>query len=137
MLPLPVSVSRNMVPGGYTGGLHVCAVVGLRECMLIGVCTRTIEWSSFVVLNLGLDVITSLPPGVCAVAGLFQSFAVRASGFAIVNLSALASSFQCADSFLPWNKHICLRLLQIPLHCDDVHCGISGNVVPVLMRGDV
>ncbi|EMD41450.1 hypothetical protein CERSUDRAFT_110026 [Gelatoporia subvermispora B] len=53
-----------------------------------------IEWSSFIVLNIGLDVVESLPPGTRAVAGLFQSFAVRASGFAIVSLSSLAPSFQ-------------------------------------------
>ncbi|KAI0078494.1 TrkH-domain-containing protein [Panus rudis PR-1116 ss-1] len=54
----------------------------------------TIEWASFVVLDLGLDVLKSLSPGTQAVAGLFQSFAVRASGFSIVSLASLAPSFQ-------------------------------------------
>ncbi|OCH94151.1 TrkH-domain-containing protein [Obba rivulosa] len=53
-----------------------------------------IEWCSFIVLDRGLSVVESLPPGTRAVAGLFQSFAVRASGFSIVSLAALAPSFQ-------------------------------------------
>ncbi|TFK88517.1 TrkH-domain-containing protein [Polyporus arcularius HHB13444] len=53
-----------------------------------------IEWVCFIVLDIGLEVTDSLPGGTRAVAGLFQSFAVRASGFPIVSLSALAPSFQ-------------------------------------------
>ncbi|RPD81556.1 TrkH-domain-containing protein [Lentinus tigrinus ALCF2SS1-7] len=53
-----------------------------------------IEWTCFIVLDIGLEVTDSLPGGTRAVAGLFQSFAVRASGFAIVALSSLAPSFQ-------------------------------------------
>ncbi|CAL1696758.1 unnamed protein product [Somion occarium] len=53
-----------------------------------------IEWASFIVLDIGLAVTQSLPVGARVVAGLFQSFAVRASGFAIVSLSSLAPSFQ-------------------------------------------
>ncbi|KAI0719098.1 TrkH-domain-containing protein [Cerioporus squamosus] len=53
-----------------------------------------IEWACFIVLDIGLEVTDSLPGGTRAVAGLFQSFAVRASGFPIVSLSALAPSFQ-------------------------------------------
>ncbi|KAJ3485808.1 hypothetical protein NLI96_g4697 [Meripilus lineatus] len=59
-----------------------------------------IEWSSFIVLDIGLAVTESLPRGTRAVAGLFQSFAVRASGFAIVNISALAPSFQYEEQSL-------------------------------------
>ncbi|TCD68599.1 low affinity potassium transporter [Steccherinum ochraceum] len=54
----------------------------------------TIEWVSFIVLDIGLDVIESLPPGIRALTGIFQSCAVRASGFPIVSLSSLAPSFQ-------------------------------------------
>lgn len=54
----------------------------------------SIEWISYIVLDLGLDAVESLPPGLRALTGLFQSFAIRASGFAIVSLSALAPSFQ-------------------------------------------
>ena len=51
---------------------------------------------SFLVLNIGLSVTESLPAGVRVVAGLFQSFAIRASGFAIVSLPSLAPAFQYA-----------------------------------------
>ena len=49
---------------------------------------------SFIVLDIGLAVTDSLPGGTRAVAGLFQSFAVRASGFAIVSLADVAPAFQ-------------------------------------------
>jgi len=54
----------------------------------------SLEWASFKVLNIGLSAVDDLPPGIQAVAGLFQSFAVRASGFPIVSISSLAPSFQ-------------------------------------------
>ena len=57
----------------------------------------SLEWISFIVLDLGLEVLDSLPPGARAVAGLFQSFAVRASGFSIVSIASLAPSFQCVS----------------------------------------
>lgn len=68
------------------------------------------------------------------VAGLFQSFAVRASGFPIVSIAALAPSFQSVffalplstedtDPFLTFNS-------QIPLYCHDVHRGLPGMSVP-------
>ncbi|KAI0761664.1 TrkH-domain-containing protein [Trametes elegans] len=53
-----------------------------------------VELICFIVLNIGLDVTESLPPGTRVVAGLFQSFAVRASGFSIVSIASLAPSFQ-------------------------------------------
>ncbi|PIL30855.1 transporter [Ganoderma sinense ZZ0214-1] len=53
-----------------------------------------IEWALFIVLDIGLDVTSSLPPGTRALAGLFQSFAVRASGFSIVSLASAAPAFQ-------------------------------------------
>ncbi|KAH8101386.1 TrkH-domain-containing protein [Cristinia sonorae] len=63
--------------------------------LLATLCTFTsIEWILYIVLDLGLDVLNALPPGVRAVTGLFQSFAVRASGFPIVSISSLAPSFQ-------------------------------------------
>ncbi|KIP02880.1 hypothetical protein PHLGIDRAFT_32026 [Phlebiopsis gigantea 11061_1 CR5-6] len=54
----------------------------------------SIEWISFIVLDIGLAVTDSLSPGARAVAGLFQSFAVRASGFSIVSLASVAPAFQ-------------------------------------------
>ncbi|KZT38268.1 TrkH-domain-containing protein [Sistotremastrum suecicum HHB10207 ss-3] len=54
----------------------------------------SIELFAFCVLDTGLAVTQSLPLGQRVVDGLFQSLAVRASGFSIVNLSALAPSVQ-------------------------------------------
>jgi Trk-type K+ transport system membrane component len=48
------------------------------------------DWFSFLILDLGNSVIGSIPAGVRVVDGLFQATAVRAAGFAIVSLSALA-----------------------------------------------
>ncbi|KAI0762545.1 TrkH-domain-containing protein [Fomes fomentarius] len=53
-----------------------------------------IEWTCFVVLNIGLEVTESLSPGMRALAGLFQSLAVRASGLQIVSVASLAPAFQ-------------------------------------------
>ncbi|CDO70946.1 hypothetical protein BN946_scf184829.g55 [Trametes cinnabarina] len=53
-----------------------------------------IELVCFIVLDIGLQVTDSLSPGTRVVAGLFQSFAVRASGFSIVSIASLAPSFQ-------------------------------------------
>ncbi|KZS90153.1 TrkH-domain-containing protein [Sistotremastrum niveocremeum HHB9708] len=54
----------------------------------------SIELFAFCVLDTGLAVTQSLPLGQRVADGLFQSLAVRASGFSIVNLSALAPSVQ-------------------------------------------
>ncbi|KAH9891144.1 TrkH-domain-containing protein [Cubamyces lactineus] len=53
-----------------------------------------VELVCFIVFDIGLEVTDSLSPGTRVVAGLFQSFAVRASGFSIVSLASLAPSFQ-------------------------------------------
>ncbi|KAH9006185.1 cation transport protein-domain-containing protein [Lactarius hatsudake] len=50
----------------------------------------TTDWFFFLILDLGNPVIGSIPVGVRVIDGLFQATAVRAAGFAIVNLSALA-----------------------------------------------
>ncbi|ODO12037.1 hypothetical protein I350_00821 [Cryptococcus amylolentus CBS 6273] len=49
-----------------------------------------IDWVSFLVLDLGTEAIMSLPVGTRIAAGFLQSAAVRASGFSIVSLGALA-----------------------------------------------
>lgn len=49
-----------------------------------------IDWWSFLVLDRGNEVIDSLPYGTRLAAGLFQSCAVRAAGFVIVNMNAVA-----------------------------------------------
>ena len=85
-----------------------------------------IEWACFIVLDIGLEVTDSLSPGTRAVAGLFQSFAVRASGFPIVSLSALAPSFQCvcalAVHFAPstlltyFDRFLCIIMMYIAVY---------------------
>ncbi|KDQ12110.1 hypothetical protein BOTBODRAFT_34725 [Botryobasidium botryosum FD-172 SS1] len=51
-----------------------------------------IEWASFWILDIGLAVTESLPPGVRFIVALFQGIAARATGYAIINVSALAPS---------------------------------------------
>jgi len=46
------------------------------------------------ILDIGNDAIESIPLGTRFLNGLFQSFAVRAAGFAIVPLSATAPAVQ-------------------------------------------
>lgn len=52
------------------------------------------------VADIGLEVYDSLSPGPRAVAGLFQGLAARASGFSIVNVSAVAPALQCVSLVL-------------------------------------
>lgn len=49
-----------------------------------------IDWVAFLVLDKGTEVIEALPVGTRVAAGLFQSCAVRAAGFVIVNMNELA-----------------------------------------------
>ncbi|KGB77669.1 potassium ion transporter [Cryptococcus deuterogattii R265] len=49
-----------------------------------------IDWVSFLVLDLGTEVIMSIPVGTRIAAGFLQSAAVRAAGFSIVPLAELA-----------------------------------------------
>nr|XP_019049169.1 potassium ion transporter [Kwoniella bestiolae CBS 10118]OCF28099.1 potassium ion transporter [Kwoniella bestiolae CBS 10118] len=49
-----------------------------------------IDWVSFLVLDIGTPAIESIPVGTRIAAGLLQSVAVRAAGFGIVALGALA-----------------------------------------------
>ncbi|KAJ3727343.1 potassium transporter [Lentinula guzmanii] len=53
-----------------------------------------IEWAAFEVLDIGLEVWTSLSIGPRIVTGLFQGLAARASGFSIISISALAPAVQ-------------------------------------------
>lgn len=52
------------------------------------------DWFCFLVLDLGNPTIMSIPTGVRVVIGTLQACAVRAAGFAIVNLAALAPAVQ-------------------------------------------
>lgn len=59
----------------------------------------TPEWdaqthTTYIDIDIGLEVTDSLPVGTRIVAALFQGLAARASGFAIVSLSALAPAVQ-------------------------------------------
>jgi len=51
---------------------------------------NTTDWFFFLLLDLGNEAIESIPVGVRIIDGMFQAAAVRAAGFAIVTLSALA-----------------------------------------------
>jgi hypothetical protein len=57
---------------------------------LIVVTLTAIDWVGFLVLDTGTPVIEALPVGTRINAGLFQSLAVRAAGFAIVPMNSLA-----------------------------------------------
>lgn len=48
------------------------------------------DWVSFMVLDIGNDVIEAIPVGTRIAIGLLQASAVRAAGFATVSISALA-----------------------------------------------
>nr|XP_019014907.1 potassium ion transporter [Kwoniella pini CBS 10737]OCF53688.1 potassium ion transporter [Kwoniella pini CBS 10737] len=50
----------------------------------------SIDWVSFLVLDIGTPAIEAIPVGTRIVAGLLQSAAVRAAGFGIVPLAAMA-----------------------------------------------
>ncbi|KIK57497.1 hypothetical protein GYMLUDRAFT_98602 [Collybiopsis luxurians FD-317 M1] len=53
-----------------------------------------VEWAAFEVLDIGLEVWTSLSIGPRIVTGLFQGLAARASGFSIISVSSLAPAMQ-------------------------------------------
>jgi Trk-type K+ transport system membrane component len=55
----------------------------------------TTDWFFFLLLDIGNEAITSIPVGVRIIDGMLQSAAVRAAGFAIVSLSALAPAVKC------------------------------------------
>jgi len=55
----------------------------------------TTDWFFFLLLDIGNDAITSIPVGVRIIDGMLQATAVRAAGFAIVSLSALAPAVKC------------------------------------------
>ncbi|SCZ90322.1 BZ3500_MvSof-1268-A1-R1_Chr1-3g01916 [Microbotryum saponariae] len=55
---------------------------------------NSIDWISFIVLDIGNTEIERLPVGTRIIDGLLQAFAVRAAGFAIVTLSAVAPALQ-------------------------------------------
>lgn len=92
----------DMVPRRDIAVLHVSLVFENVSRVLLTVCNleSAFELVCFIVLDIGLDVTESLPPWTRVVAGLFQSFAVRASGFPIVSIASLAPSFQYVSYIL-------------------------------------
>ncbi len=60
----------------------------------------TTDWFFFLLLDIGNEAIESIPVGVRIIAGMFQATAVRAAGFSIVSLSALAPAIQCVTQLI-------------------------------------
>ena len=50
----------------------------------------TIDWVFFIILDINNPAIDAIPAGVRVLAGLMQGIAVRAAGFAIIPLAAIA-----------------------------------------------
>ncbi|EXJ55136.1 hypothetical protein A1O7_08061 [Cladophialophora yegresii CBS 114405] len=76
----PRRVYTNLFPSAATWWLVASVVV-----------LNAIDWIAFELLNIGNEVVDSLPTGFRIVAGLFQAFAVRSGGFYIVSISGLRS----------------------------------------------
>ncbi|KAF5000096.1 hypothetical protein FGRMN_2030 [Fusarium graminum] len=55
---------------------------------------NTIDWVAFEVLNIGNEVVESMPVSDRIIAGWFQAVAVRAAGFAVVSISGLYPAVQ-------------------------------------------
>jgi Trk-type K+ transport system membrane component len=93
MFPVPLPLPPNMVPRCCVLLPDVChslsPLVTLADVILRPPFSA-VEWSGFIVLDIGLAVTEALPTGQRVLAGLFQSLGVRASGFSIVSIGALA-----------------------------------------------
>ena len=55
---------------------------------------RITDWFFFLVLDIGNPVLDEIPTGVRVIDGLIQATCVRAAGFAMVPLAALAPAVQ-------------------------------------------
>ncbi|KAG8931124.1 low affinity potassium transporter [Tulasnella sp. 417] len=87
-------VDQGMVPFAsayviviFQGWLIVAGSLGLPVFLRLIV---FVEWFGFLILDIGIPTIQAIPLNVRVLSGLFQSIAVRASGFAIVPLGAVA-----------------------------------------------
>ncbi|KAF2737124.1 putative potassium transporter [Polyplosphaeria fusca] len=83
LLNHPRRCYTNMFPSRHTWWLLASVV-----------CLNGIDWIAFEVLNLGNDLITSLPAGIEVLDGLFQAFAVRSGGFYVVPIPSVRISLQ-------------------------------------------
>jgi len=73
------------------------------------------DWLCFLILDIGNEAIESIPVGVRVIDGMLQAAAVRAAGFAIVSLSALAPAVKYVGQLI------------ISLHADPVTQGPIRN----------
>ena len=78
-----------------------------------------VDWLCFLILDIGNEVIESIPVGVRVIDGMLQAAAVRAAGFAIVSLSALAPAVKCVGPLII-NLHADL-VAQGPIRNHDVY----------------
>ena len=53
-----------------------------------------IVWVLFIILNIGVPAVESIPGGTRTIDGLFQAFGARTSGFFIITISSLAPALQ-------------------------------------------
>ncbi|KAG8897090.1 low affinity potassium transporter [Tulasnella sp. 408] len=90
-------VDQGMVPFAsayvmviFQGWLIVAGSLGLPIFLRLIMDPLFVEWFGFLILDIGIPTIAAIPLNVRVLSGLFQSIAVRASGFAIVPLGAVA-----------------------------------------------
>ena len=53
-----------------------------------------VVWVLFLILNIGIPAVESIPGGTRTIDGLFQAFGARTSGFFIITISSLAPALQ-------------------------------------------
>ena len=61
------------------------------------------DWISFMVLDIGNDVVEAIPLGTRLAIGLLQASAVRAAGFATLSISALAPAVKLVLNYT-WSQ---------------------------------
>jgi Trk-type K+ transport system membrane component len=92
MLYIPLSISPNLVSCHHPYNLEVH--MHFKARLLYGILTfcrfSFTDWFFFMVLDIGNPAIDYIPLGVRFIIGLLQAVAVRAAGFGLVPLSALA-----------------------------------------------
>lgn len=79
-------------------------VLPFRSFELTLTCNRLLDWTFFLILDIGNKVLEEIPLATRVLDGFMQAVAVRAAGFAIVPLAALA----------PAVKYVSIRCCSIP-----------------------
>jgi Trk-type K+ transport system membrane component len=90
MFHVYVSFSTDLVP---IGSSHNPQVYFHLQIFLVNILIHEhslTDWLSFIILDIGNPAIEDIPVGTRLLAGLLQAVAVRAAGFGIVPLAALA-----------------------------------------------